>query len=202
MLWNPDHVKTATDNYEAGDRVLDDSEGPGTVTGRTLRYLAIDWDGGGTGYRKGCEVTPLPKPSLASMSPNRYRGLNDHAVPGYNVYLAGAGSVMMALPKDPRGRGGSVSPLMNAAERWLSLTGWLSPDGIHHSCRWQDHDQFARETLGRRVSDLEAEGWCRITLHNGSPDPLFAPGHECTDAQAAWLLEHTGLDEQRHIGGW
>ncbi len=44
----------------------------------------------------------------------------------------------------------------------LYPTGWLSPEGVFHSCRYKDHDWFAYYCLGYNVSELEDLGWARF----------------------------------------
>lgn len=40
--------------------------------------------------------------------------------------------------------------------------GWLERSGKFHGCVPKGHDRYAELILGRKVADLEKEGWCRI----------------------------------------
>lgn len=75
----------------------------------------------------------------------------------------------------------------------LAYVGWVSPAGEHHACGWSDHDVYAQEVLGKRVSELEADGWVRVTVYRGALDALWAPGCFPTEEQAAWLLAHAAF---------
>ena len=71
--------------------------------------------------------------------------------------------------------------------------GWLSPEGVHHTCDDQCHVDFAYLVLKSAEEMLEVKGWIK-TFSPQSVVPWImselAPNPEPTQAQRDWLFDH------------
>jgi hypothetical protein len=64
------------------------------------------------------------------------------------------------------------------------ITGWLSPDGQMHYCKYNDHITYVHLILNSEVSTIEAQGWLHISKHDNGEPFYFTPKRKMTQAQA------------------
>lgn len=72
------------------------------------------------------------------------------------------------------------------------FTGWLSPSGELHRCKYHEHDSYAYYVLNKEVNVLERLGWARVMSSLGGDGEPFASlrsiDDDLTEAQAERML--------------
>ena len=81
--------------------------------------------------------------------------------------------------------------IKNSTDKSLKI-GWLSPEGVMHYCKYQDHITYVHEVLNSDVPTIEAQGWIHIF---DNMKMLWANNdRRITQAQARTAREELGLD--------
>jgi len=70
-----------------------------------------------------------------------------------------------------------------------SKSGWLSPEGKFHGCRYMEHDSYAELVLKQSTNALERSGWMKVP---GQYATLY-PYRHATEAQHDWARNNEHL---------
>ncbi|MED3314533.1 hypothetical protein [Bacillus wiedmannii] len=70
------------------------------------------------------------------------------------------------------------------------LIGWLSPKGIFHECKYNEHSTKIQQLLAIKSADAQDKGWINITSYNCEGSGVIGIYEKPTNIQIEWLLQN------------